>query len=56
MGGRTDRQTLMDVALGKKPADLAIRNGKFVNVLSGEIYKADVAIKGDRIAVVGDIE
>jgi adenine deaminase len=55
MGGKTERQTLMNVALGEEPADLVIRNGKMVNVLSGEVYKADVAIKGNRIAVVGDL-
>ena len=35
---------------------LAITNGRLVNVLTREIYSAGVAIKGDRIAAVGDID
>ena len=31
-------------------------NGRVVNVLTQEIYDAGVAIKGDRIAAVGDID
>ncbi|MDZ7270980.1 MAG: adenine deaminase [candidate division KSB1 bacterium] len=38
---------------GQVPADLLLRNGKVVNVLSGEIYEADVAILGDTILAVG---
>ena len=37
------------------PADLVIKGGKLVNVHVGEIHKADVAIKGDRILAVGDV-
>jgi adenine deaminase len=47
---------LVDVALGKTPADLVVVNGRIVNVSTGEIYDAGVAITGDRIASVGDIE
>lgn len=39
--------------MGRIPADLVIRGGKLVNVLTGEIHRADVAVKGDRIACVG---
>jgi len=52
---RTQRRELVDVAMGRKPADTVIRGGKLVNVLTSEIYPADVAIKGDRIAAVGDV-
>ncbi|HEY9856387.1 MAG TPA: adenine deaminase [Stenomitos sp.] len=48
-----DLQTLIAVARGDRPADLVIRGGRVVNVLSGEIYAADVALVGDRIAAVG---
>lgn len=48
-----EREKLIDVALGKEPADLVIR-GKLVNVYTGEIYKTNVAIKGKRIAYVGN--
>ena len=49
------REELVNVARGEAPADLVIQNGKLVNVNSGEIYPADVAIKGDRIAAIGDV-
>ncbi len=38
---------LVDVAMGRKPADLVIRNGRWVNVHSGEIIAGtDIAIAG----------
>ena len=45
-------QKLLSVAKGETPADLVIRNGKVVNVYSGEIYDGGVAICGDTIAAV----
>ncbi len=48
-------QQLVDVAMGRQPADLLIRNGRWVNVHSGEIIpNTDIAIKGSRIAYVGE--
>lgn len=45
---------LVDVAMGRKPADLVVRNGRWVNVYSGEIVPgADIAIVGGRFAYVG---
>ncbi|ASJ61949.1 adenine deaminase [Sinorhizobium meliloti] len=45
---------LVDVAMGRKQADLVVRNGRWVNVYSGEIVPgADVAIVGGRFAYVG---
>ncbi|WDZ79591.1 adenine deaminase (plasmid) [Ensifer adhaerens] len=45
---------LVDVAMGRKPADLVIRNGKWVNVYSGEIIAGtDIAVKAGRFAYVG---
>ena len=49
------RREIVKVALGKEPADTAIVGGRVVNVHTLEINDADVAIKGDRIAAVGDI-
>jgi adenine deaminase len=47
-------QTLVDVAMGRHPADLVIRNGRWVNVHSGEILsQTDVAVSNGRIAFVG---
>lgn len=51
-----ERDDLVAVAMGERPAGLVIRGGRLVNVYSGEIYQADVAIAGDRIAAVGDVE
>ena len=46
--------TLIDVATGRRPADLVIRNGRWVNVHSGEIVgSSDVAIVAGRFAYVG---
>ena len=46
---------LIDVALGKMPADVVIKNGRLVNVNTAEINDdIDVAIKGKHIALVGD--
>src|SRR6476646_6921704 len=45
-------KALLAVARGDAPADLLLTGGNLVNVLSGEIYPADVAILGDRIAGV----
>ena len=47
-------RTLVDVAMGRAPADLVIRNGQWVCVQSGEIIpNTDIAVKGQRIAYVG---
>ena len=47
-------QDLVAVAMGRKPADTVICNGRWVNVHSGEILPGtDVAITGGRIAYVG---
>lgn len=51
-----DRDDVIAVALGERPADLAIRGGRLVDVHTGEIYLADVAVAGSRIAAVGDVE
>jgi adenine deaminase len=49
------RRTLVDVAMGHEPADSVIVNGKVVDVNTGTIRQEGVAIKGERIAAVGDI-
>jgi adenine deaminase len=47
-------KTLVDVAMGRKSADLVIRDGRWVNVQSGEIIPhTDIAVSGERIAYVG---
>jgi len=45
---------LVDVAMGRIPADLVIRGGRWICVQSGEIIPdTDIAVKGERIAYVG---
>jgi adenine deaminase len=52
--GRFASQILVDVAMGRLPADLVIRGGRWVCVQSGEIIpETDIAIKDERIAYVG---
>src|SRR5512133_2795285 len=47
-------RSLVDVAMGRVPADLVIRNGKWVAVQSGEIISGtDIAIVNGHIAYVG---
>lgn len=47
-------RTLIDVAMGREPAELIIRRGRWVCVQSGEIVPdTDIAIKNGRIAYVG---
>lgn len=44
---------LIEVASGHRPADLYISGGKIINVYSGEIYPANIAVYQDKIAYVG---
>jgi adenine deaminase len=45
---------LVDVAMGRKPADLVLRKGTWVCVQSGEfVPETDIAVKDGRIAYVG---
>ncbi len=50
------REELMDVALGYEPAEVIVRNGRHVNVHTGQVNSDEVAIKGGRIAAVGNLE
>ncbi len=45
---------LVDVAMGRRHADIVVRNGRWVNVYSGEIVPdIDIAIAAGRFAYVG---
>ncbi len=50
-----DLRALIKAGRGELKATLAVRGGRLVNVVSDEIYPADVAIFDDRIVAVGDI-
>lgn len=46
---------LIDILMGDKDfADIVLYNGNVINVLTREIYKADIAIKDKYILMVGD--
>lgn len=47
---------LIDVAAGRKKADLLIKNCKVVDVYNSEIYDGDIAIVNGKIAGVGEYE
>src|SRR3989442_85571 len=47
------RRRLTAVARGAAPADLYVRGGTLLNVYTGELYPANVAVRGERIAYVG---
>jgi len=51
-----DLQELLDVSAGRREADYFLKGGSLVNVLSGEIYPANVAVWQDKIAYVGGSE
>jgi len=44
---------IIEIARGEKEADLLLKNGKIINVFSGEIYSTDVAICKGMIAGLG---
>jgi adenine deaminase len=45
--------SFLPIARGDEPADLALRNGRVINVFTGEIVEADVVIAEDTIVGVG---
>ena len=49
-------ERIINTAAGREPADLVLRNGRIVNVLSNEIHEGDVAIADDRIVGIGSYE
>ncbi|MFQ5691724.1 MAG: adenine deaminase, partial [Nitrospinota bacterium] len=54
MGDSEKLAGFIRVARGEVPADVALRGGRVVNVLSGEVYETTVAIHQGRIAGLGD--
>jgi adenine deaminase len=47
-------QQKLSVARGEQPAELLFKNAKLVNVLSGEIHPANIAVEDGRIIGLGD--
>ncbi|MBO8182404.1 MAG: adenine deaminase [Archaeoglobus sp.] len=54
--GIEEIRRLIDVAAGRRKADLVIKKAEIVNVFTEEIYKADIAIADGKIAGVGSYE
>ncbi len=46
-------QRRIQIARGKLPADLVLRNARLVNVCSGECYLADIAVADGRVIGIG---
>ena len=54
---RVDRlRGLIRVARGEQPPDLVIKGGRVLNLFTGEIIRADVAVSDGRIAGVGSYD
>ncbi len=47
-------QQKLSIARGEKPAELLFKNARLVNVLSGEIHPANVAVEDGRVVGFGD--
>ena len=45
---------IIKVARGEEEADLLLKNARLINVLSGEVHEADVAVADTRVAGLGD--
>lgn len=56
MKDKDSLKKLIDVASGKKKADLVIKNGNIIDVCSGNIFKADLAVCEGYIAGFGEYE
>ncbi|HLO04899.1 MAG TPA: adenine deaminase, partial [Symbiobacteriaceae bacterium] len=49
-----ERSALVDVAAGRRPGTLLLRNARLLNLLSGEIYPTEILLHGRWIAAVGE--
>ncbi|HZU13965.1 MAG TPA: adenine deaminase C-terminal domain-containing protein [Chloroflexota bacterium] len=47
-----DRRAFIAAVAGEAPLDLVLRDVTYLNVVTGEVYQADIGIVGDRIAHV----
>lgn len=45
---------IIKMARGVEPADILLKNGRLINVYTGDIYPADVAVAGNQIVGVGN--
>jgi adenine deaminase len=47
---------MIRVARGEEAAELSLKNGRLVNVLSGEIHRADIAVADGYVVGIGDYD
>lgn len=47
---------VIEVATGREPADLVLKNASYVNVFTGEVAQGDIAVAEGVIAGIGDYE
>ncbi|MBB4063333.1 adenine deaminase [Gellertiella hungarica] len=52
MSERLER--LIDQGTGRMPADIVLKNGRFFDLVTGELVASDIAIAGDRIVGTGE--
>ncbi len=48
------KQHMVDVAAGRKPADLVLKNAQYLNVFANELSRGDIAVAGGLIVGVGE--
>lgn len=51
-----NKKTLVEAAMGREKTDIILKGGNIVDVFTGSIFKADVAIKNGYICGVGDYD
>ncbi len=51
-----DLAKTIEMAVGKEPVDLLLRNAQLVNVLAGEIHSTSIAVHEDRVVGFGEYE
>ncbi|PWT76992.1 MAG: hypothetical protein C5B60_03430, partial [Chloroflexi bacterium] len=49
------RRRLIEVARGKRPADLVLTNARIANVFSHELVAGDIAVYAGRVAGLGPV-
>ena len=48
------KQKIVDVAAGRKPADLVLKNAVYLNVFANELSQGDIAVAEGVIVGMGD--
>lgn len=49
-----ERGALVEVAAGRRPGTLLLKNARLLNLLSGEIYPTEILLHGRWIAAIGE--